>query len=40
VGLRTPTRAPGADTVRLPAPLAERAALLVDFVAAALEGES
>ena len=40
VGLRTPTRAPGADAVRLPAPLAERAAILVDFVAAALEGES
>jgi AcrR family transcriptional regulator len=40
VGLRTPTRVPGADAVRLPAPLAPRAAILVDFVAAALEGES
>ena len=40
VGLRTPTRAPGADALRLPAPLAERAAILVDFVAAGLEGES
>ncbi|HEY3670729.1 MAG TPA: TetR family transcriptional regulator [Acidimicrobiia bacterium] len=38
VGLRTPTRAPGSDAVRLPAPLAARAAILVDFVAAALEG--
>ena len=40
VGLRTPTRAPGADAVHLPAPLAARAAILIDFVAAALEGES
>jgi len=40
VGLRTPTRAPGADAVRLPAPLAARAAILVDFVAAALEGDN
>ncbi len=38
VGLRTPTCAPGSDVVRLPAPLAERAAILVDFVAAGLEG--
>jgi hypothetical protein len=38
VGLRTPTRSPGADAVRLPAPLAARAEILVDFVAAALEG--
>ena len=40
VGLRTPTRAPGADAVRLPPSLAARAALLVDFVAAGLEGAS
>ena len=40
VGLRTPTRAPGADAARLPAPLAARAAILVDFVAAALEGDN
>jgi AcrR family transcriptional regulator len=39
VGLRTPTRAPGSDAVHLPAPLAERAAMLVDFVAAGLEGD-
>jgi AcrR family transcriptional regulator len=39
VGLRTPTRAPGADAVHLPTPLAERAAMLVDFVAAGLEGD-
>jgi AcrR family transcriptional regulator len=39
VGLRTPTRAPGSDRVHLPAPLVERAAILVDFVAAALEGD-
>lgn len=39
VGLRTPTRAPGTDAVHLPAPLAARAAILVDFVAAALEGD-
>jgi AcrR family transcriptional regulator len=38
VGLRTPTRAPGAETVHLPASLAARAEILVDFVAAALEG--
>jgi AcrR family transcriptional regulator len=38
VGLRTPTRAPAADAVHLPASLAERAEILVDFVAAALEG--
>ena len=38
VGLRTPTRAPGADAVRLPASLPARAEILVDFVAAALEG--
>jgi AcrR family transcriptional regulator len=38
VGLRTPTRAPGSDAVRLPASLAERAAVLVDFVAIGLEG--
>jgi hypothetical protein len=40
VGLRTPTRAPGSDAVRLPPSLAARAALLVDFVAAGLEGAS
>jgi AcrR family transcriptional regulator len=39
VGLRTPTRPPGSDAVHLPAPLAQRAAILVDFVAAALEGD-
>jgi AcrR family transcriptional regulator len=39
VGLRTPTRAPGSDAVHLPAPLGARAAILVDFVAAALEGD-
>jgi AcrR family transcriptional regulator len=38
VGLRTPTRPPGADAVHLPAPLAARAAMLIDFVAAGLEG--
>ena len=38
VGLRTPTRAPGSDAVHLPATLPERARLLVDFVAAGLEG--
>jgi hypothetical protein len=40
VGLRTPTRAPGADAVLLPGALAARAAILVDFVAAGLEGDS
>ena len=40
VGLRTPTRAPGSDAVHLPAPLATRAAILIHFVAAGLEGES
>ena len=40
VGLRTPSRAPGSDAVRLPSSLPERARLLVDFVAAGLEGES
>jgi len=40
VGLRTPTRAPGAESVRLPAPLAARAAILVDFVVAGLEGDN
>ena len=40
VGLRTPTCAPGSDTVRLPASLEARAALLVDFVASGLEGAS
>lgn len=39
VGLRTPTRAPGADAVHLPTSLAARAEILVDFVAAALEGD-
>jgi len=39
VGLRTPTRAPGADAVHLPAALAARAEILVDFVAAGLEGD-
>jgi AcrR family transcriptional regulator len=39
VGLRSPTQAPGADAVRLPARLAARAAILVDFVAAGLEGD-
>jgi AcrR family transcriptional regulator len=39
VGLRTPTRAPGSDAVHLPPPLAARAAILVDFVAAGLEGD-
>jgi AcrR family transcriptional regulator len=38
IGLRTPTRAPGSDGVRLPPSLPERARLLVDFVAAGLEG--
>jgi AcrR family transcriptional regulator len=38
VGLRTPTQAPGAGAVHLPAPLAARAEILVDFVAAGLEG--
>jgi hypothetical protein len=37
--LRTPTRAPGSDAVHLPAPLTRRAAILVDFVTAALEGD-
>ena len=40
VGLRTPSRAPGTDVVHLPASLPERARLLVDFVAAGLEGAS
>ena len=40
VGLRTPTRAPGADALHLPVSLAERAEILVDFVAAGLEGDS
>jgi AcrR family transcriptional regulator len=40
VGLRTPTRAPGSEAVRLPTPLAARAAILVDFVAAGLEGDN
>jgi AcrR family transcriptional regulator len=40
VGLRTPSRAPGSDTVQLPGSLPERARLLVDFVAAGLEGAS
>ena len=40
VGLRTQTRAPGADAVHLPAPLGARAAILVDFVAAGLQGDS
>jgi AcrR family transcriptional regulator len=40
VGLRTPTPAPGTDVVHLPAPLAARAAILVDFVAAGLDGDS
>ena len=40
VGLRTPTRAPGAEAVCLPAPLAVRAAILIDFVAAGLEGDN
>jgi AcrR family transcriptional regulator len=39
VGLRSPTRAPGADAVHLPASLAARAAILIDFVAAGLEGD-
>jgi AcrR family transcriptional regulator len=39
VGLRTPTRAPGASTVKLPGELRARSELLVHFVAAALEGE-
>ena len=38
VGLRTPTRPPGADAVHLPGTLAARAEILVDFVAAGLEG--
>jgi AcrR family transcriptional regulator len=38
VGLRSPTQAPGADAVHLPASLAARAAILVDFVASGLEG--
>jgi AcrR family transcriptional regulator len=38
VGLRTPTRAPGSDAVLLPAALRARADILIDFVAAALEG--
>jgi len=40
VGLRTPTQAPGADAVHLPLSLAERAEILVDFVAAGLEGDT
>jgi AcrR family transcriptional regulator len=40
IGLRTPTRAPGSEAVHLPASLAARAALLVDFVAAGLEGDN
>ena len=40
IGLRTPTRAPGSETVHLPAPLAARAALLVDFVTAGLQGDN
>jgi AcrR family transcriptional regulator len=40
VGLRTPTRAPGSEAVSLPAPLAARAAILIDFVAAGLEGDN
>jgi AcrR family transcriptional regulator len=40
VGLRTPSRAPGSDSVHLPGELPERARLLVDFVAAGLEGAS
>jgi hypothetical protein len=40
VGLRTPARAPGADGVHLPASLAERAEILIDFVAAGLEGDT
>lgn len=40
VGLRSPTLAPGSDAVRLPGALPERARLLVDFVAAGLEGDS
>jgi len=40
VGLRTPTRAPGADAVHLPALLGARAAILIDFVAAGLQGDS
>jgi AcrR family transcriptional regulator len=39
VGLRSPTRAPAADAVHLPASLAPRAALLIDFVTAGLEGD-
>jgi AcrR family transcriptional regulator len=38
VGLRTPTRAPGSEAVHLPASLPARAEILVDFVAAGLEG--
>jgi AcrR family transcriptional regulator len=38
VGLRTPTRAPGSDAVLLPVPLHARAEILIDFVAAGLEG--
>ena len=40
VGLRTPTPAPGTNAVHLPATLAERAEILVDFVAAGLQGDS
>jgi AcrR family transcriptional regulator len=40
VGLRTPTRAPGADAVHLPALLGARTAILIDFVAAGLQGDS
>jgi AcrR family transcriptional regulator len=39
VVLRTPTRAPGADAVHLPGSLAARAEILIDFVAAGLEGD-
>jgi AcrR family transcriptional regulator len=38
VGLRTPSPAPGSVDVRLPGDLRARAELLVDFVAAGLEG--
>lgn len=39
VGLRTPSPVPGSSSVKLPYDLRERAELLVDFVAAALEGK-
>lgn len=38
VGLRTPTLAPGAAATHLPVSLTDRAEILVDFVAAGLEG--